>query len=85
MTSRSLTSFFATIVGVFASSGCSSQSGVTDTDCPSYLVSPDGGVAGFSAVGEWRTDAVCNQYCEPDFPVCQLDTPTTVRCQKGCG
>jgi hypothetical protein len=78
-------SFFATIVSVVASGGCSSQVGVTDTDCPNYLVTPDGGVSGFYAVGEWRTDAVCNQYWEPDFPVCQLQTPTTVKCQKGCG
>lgn len=85
MTSQSVTSFLATVVSAVALSGCSSQSGVTDTDCPSYVVTPDGGVAGFSAVGEWRTDAVCDQYCEPDFPVCQLQTQTTVRCQKGCG
>ena len=54
------------------------------TDCPSYVVTPDGGVNGFSSVGEWRTDAVCAQYCQSDYPVCQLATATSVKCQKGC-
>ena len=54
------------------------------TDCPSYIVVPDGGASGFSAVGEWRTDAVCAQYCQADYPVCQLATATSVKCQKGC-
>lgn len=61
--------------------------GATDssvTDCPSYIVSPDGGANGFSSVGEWRTDAVCAQYCQSDYPVCQLATATSVKCQKGC-
>lgn len=54
------------------------------TDCPSYIVTPDGGASGFSSVGEWRTDAVCAQYCQSDYPVCQLATATSVKCQKGC-
>ena len=60
-------------------------SATSDGDCPSYLVVPDAGVHGFSAVGEWRTDAVCRQYCQADHPVCQLATATTIKCQKGCG
>ena len=65
--------------------GCSgSGSGSSATDCPSYVVVPDGGASGFSSVGEWRTDAVCAQYCHADYPVCQLATPTSVKCQKGC-
>jgi predicted amidohydrolase len=59
-------------------------SGTSVTDCPSYIVVPDGGATGFSSVGEWRTDAVCAQYCQADFPVCQLATATSVKCQKGC-
>jgi len=54
------------------------------TDCPSYIVVSDAGASGFSAVGEWRTDAVCAQYCQADYPVCQLATATSVKCQKGC-
>ena len=53
--------------------------------CPSYVVTPDGAVTGFEAVGEWRTDSVCAQYCESDYPVCQLQTEGAVKCQKGCG
>jgi hypothetical protein len=53
-------------------------------DCPSYVVVLDGGANGFSSVGEWRTDAVCAQYCQADYPVCQLATMTSVKCQKGC-
>ena len=37
--------------------------GSSVTDCPSYVVVPDGGPNGFSSVGEWRTDSVCAQYC----------------------
>jgi hypothetical protein len=59
-------------------------SGSSVTDCPSYVVVPDGGANGFSSVGEWRTDAVCAQYCQADYPVCQLATATSVKCQKGC-
>lgn len=59
-------------------------SGSSVTDCPSYVVVPDGGTNGFSSVGEWRTDSVCAQYCQADYPVCQLATPTSVKCQKGC-
>ena len=55
------------------------------TDCPSYLVVVDDGVSGFSSVGEWRIDAVCSQYCAADYPVCQLASPMSVKCQKGCG
>ena len=54
------------------------------TDCPSYIVVPDGGATGFSSIGEWRTDTVCVQYCQADYPVCQLATATSVKCQKGC-
>jgi len=58
--------------------------GSSATDCPSYLVVPDGGPHGFSSVGDWRTDSVCAQYCTADYFVCQLATVTTVRCQEGC-
>lgn len=54
------------------------------TDCPSYVVVLDGGAHGFSSLGEWRTDSVCTNYCHADHPVCQLATPTSVKCQKGC-
>jgi hypothetical protein len=63
------------------SSACGSSS---ESTCPFYLVTPEAGVTGFSSVGEWRTDAVCAQYCQNDYPVCQLSTPNTVKCQKGC-
>ena len=59
-------------------------SGNSVTNCPSYIVVPDAGVSGFSDVGEWRTDAVCAQYCGTDYPVCQLASATSVKCQKGC-
>jgi len=58
--------------------------GSSVTDCPSYVVVPDGGANGFSSVGEWHTDSVCARYCQADYPVCQLATPTSVKCQKGC-
>ena len=58
--------------------------GVSVTDCPSYIVVPDSGATGFSSVGEWRTDAVCAQYCEVGYPVCQLVTATSVKCQRAC-
>jgi hypothetical protein len=63
--------------------GCGG-SGSSVTDCPSYVVVPDGGASGFSSVGEWRTDGVCAQYCQADYPVCQLATANSVKCQKGC-
>jgi hypothetical protein len=69
--------------GATFAAGCEST-GSRATDCPSYVVVPDAGVSGFSAVGEWRTDAVCGQYCATDYPVCQLASPTSVKCQKGC-
>lgn len=59
-------------------------SGSSVTDCPSYVVVADSGAIGFSSVGEWRTDSVCGQYCQADYPVCQLVTATSVKCQKGC-
>mgnify|MGYP003576357874 CR=1 FL=1 len=49
------------------------------------MVTPDAAITGFAAVGEWRTDSVCTQYCSDDFPVCQLASDTSVRCQKSCG
>jgi len=66
------------------SSACESE-GTSQSDCPSYVVTPDAGISGFSSVGEWRTDSVCTQFCGSDYPVCQLATPTSVKCQKGCG
>jgi hypothetical protein len=63
--------------------GCSS-SATSPSDCPSYLVAPEQAPMGFSSVGAWRSDDVCTDYCRPDYPVCQLKTPTTVKCQKGC-
>ena len=63
--------------------GCASSVS-SPSDCPSYLVVPAEAPAGFEAVGEWRTDDVCAQYCKPDYPVCQLKTSTTVKCQHGC-
>jgi hypothetical protein len=54
------------------------------TDCPSYIVVLDGGANGFSSVGESRSDAVCAQYCQAEYPVCQLATANSVKCQKGC-
>jgi hypothetical protein len=66
-----------------AATACGST-GSSATDCPSYVVSPDAGVAGFSSIGEWRTDSVCARYCTSDYPVCQLVNQTTVKCQKGC-
>lgn len=74
---------FVALCGAALTIGC----GGTDssvTECPSYVVVPDGGVTGFSSMGEWRTDAVCAQYCDKDHPVCQLVSATSVKCQKGC-
>ena len=64
--------------------GCGGT-GNSVTNCPSYLVTPDAGVSGFSSVGEWRTDAVCAQYCQVEYPACQQVSATAVKCQKGCG
>jgi len=73
----------AALCGTAFSAGCSG--GATSvTDCPSYVVLPDVGVEGFSAVGEWRTDAVCARYCATDYPVCQFASMTSVKCQQGC-
>ena len=74
---------FAALCGATLAIGCGGT-GSSVTNCPSYLVVPDAGVSGFSTVGEWRTDAVCAQYCETDYPVCQLVSATSVKCQKGC-
>jgi hypothetical protein len=72
--------FLTTTILLSACGGSSSES-----TCPSYVVTPDGGVMGFSEVGEWHSDdAVCRQYCESDYTVCQMKTATTVKCQKGC-
>lgn len=61
------------------------QDATRPEECPSYKVTIDGGASGFSSVGEWRTDAVCQVYCADGYPVCQLVDPTTVKCQRGCG
>lgn len=78
----SVVAFWYAIAAAVASCGGSRSSVI---DCPSYVVVPDAGASGFSSVGEWRTGAVCAQYCQADFPVCQLMTPTSVKCQQGCG
>lgn len=74
-----IVALFLTTVAV----GCGGF-GSSATDCPSYIVVPDAGVTGFSGVGEWRTDAVCAQFCAADYFVCQLTSATSVKCQKGC-
>lgn len=61
------------------------QSGATDTDCESYTVSPDGGVSGFTAIGEWRTGSFCLQYCEKDYTSCRQVSETAVKCRIPCG
>lgn len=53
--------------------------------CPSYVVMPDGGVTGFTELGEWRTDEVCAKYCQSDYRVCQLQAEGEVKCQQACG
>jgi hypothetical protein len=75
---------FVALFGATFVAGCGGT-GSSVPYCPWYLVVPDAGVSGFSNVGEWRTDAVCAQYCDADYPVCQLVSATTVKCQKGCG
>jgi len=65
------------------STACGAEESEPD-DCPRFDVTPDAAITGFSAVGEWRSDSVCANYCPSDFPVCQLASQTTVRCQKGC-
>jgi hypothetical protein len=72
------------LYGAVTAAGCGGTVN-SDTNCPLYIVVPDAGLSGFSAVGEWRTDAVCAQYCATDYPVCQLASATSVKCQKGCG
>lgn len=71
------------VCGAVLALGCGGTSSSV-TDCPSYVVVPDAGVTGFSAVGEWRSDAVCARYCDMTYPVCQLASATSVKCQKGC-
>jgi hypothetical protein len=44
----------------------------------------DGGVVGFTFVGEYGSGPICPRYCPSDYPVCQLVSETTVKCQKGC-
>lgn len=39
---------------------------------------------GGSSVTDCPSYAVCAQYCATEFPVCQLASATTVKCQKGC-
>jgi hypothetical protein len=75
---------FMALYGAILAVGCGGTVSSV-SDCPSYVVIPDAGVGGFSTVGEWRTDAVCAQYCDADYPVCQLVSATSVKCQKGCG
>jgi hypothetical protein len=71
------------LCGATLAAGCGGTTSSV-TDCPSYVVVPDAAVTGFSAVGEWRSDAVCVQYCATDYPVCQLAAATSIKCQKGC-
>lgn len=74
---------FVGLFGAILAAGCGGMSS-SATNCPSYVVVPDAGVSGFSTVGEWRTDSVCAQYCDADYPVCQLASATSIKCQKGC-
>ena len=71
------------LFGAILAAGCSGTS-VSVTNCPSCVVLPDAGVSGFSAVGEWRTDDVCAAYCDPNYPICQWLSTTSVKCQRGC-
>lgn len=62
-----------------------SQSGATDTACPSYTVTPDGGVTGLGGVGDILTGAACLDYCEKGYTVCQLLSGDRVKCEMPCG
>jgi len=75
--------WLALALALVAFVGCGGN-GSGATDCPSYVVQPDGGVSGFASVGEWRTDELCASYCQDDYFVCQQLTATSVKCQKGC-
>ena len=44
----------------------------------------DGGVDGFTFVGEWRNYPFCTRYCAGDYFLCQLVNETTVSCYRGC-
>jgi hypothetical protein len=70
------------VASLFAACGGSSSS---VNDCPSYVVVPDAGVSGFSSVGEWQAGAVCAQYCADSYSVCQLASPTSIKCQAAGG
>jgi hypothetical protein len=83
MRSRTLRILALSCVIAAVAGGCGGTTSSV-TDCPSYTVVPDGGVSGFSSIGEARTDAVCAQYCQTDYPVCILVTVASVKCQKGC-
>ncbi len=50
--------------------GTSSSSTPAPSDCPSYMVTIDAGTDAFANVG--------------DYSVCELVTPTQVKCQKLC-
>ena len=75
--------------------------GSSVTDCPSYIVVPDGGANGFSSVGEWRTDAVCAvagktsdaatifmRFIDPNYPLGRAVNLASCRsnsCSQACG
>ena len=54
------------------------------SDCPFVMVVLDAGTDAFSSVGEYATESRCLPFCDPQHPVCQLASPTEVKCLPGC-
>ncbi len=71
------------LCGVILAAGCGEMKSSV-ADCPSAVVVRDAGASasGVSAVGEWRADGVCAQYCAVDYPVCELVSATSVRVRE---
>jgi hypothetical protein len=54
------------------------------SDCPFVMVVLDAGTDAFATVGEYATDSRCLPFCARQYPVCQLASPTEVKCLPGC-
>jgi hypothetical protein len=44
----------------------------------------DAGTDAFAGVGDSVADQRCQQFCPPDYHICVLVSPTTVKCLVGC-
>jgi hypothetical protein len=68
---------------LFLAAGCGNMAS-QPSDCPFVLVALDAGTDAFASVGQYATGSPCARFCDLQHPVCQLVTPTVVKCQLAC-